>query len=224
MRLYGNKDGVGFEKVLSYHKCGETDYAKFYPVEPDHEAIITEIKHDENRGFFCVDSLDNKVEVYGGLHSKDYQRVDIVLVPCNYLHAGFLEDFIPEECIADYDAQLAHLGPINFLLYVNNSSFNPQGFNREAIHRTSILINVQGNASIPSFINYNIMTGRVNDDISMIQLGDVHEHFFYTYEASELTPQYSSWITYPTAENPSNRFKFISLEFHFKKDISEINR
>ena len=55
-------------------------------------------------------------------------------------------------------------------------------------------------------------------------MGDVHEHFYYTYNSEGLTPQYSGWIEYPTVENPSTPYKFISFEFHLKKDLVDINR
>lgn len=88
-----------------------------------------------------------------------------MLVPCNYVHAayGYTEDFIADDCIADLDQQLAYLGPINFLLYINESTFNPKGFNEEATHRNSVLINIQGMASIPSWIRYQILAGQVHD-------------------------------------------------------------
>lgn len=170
VRLYGEKDGKSHEKVVSYHECDEKDFELFYPMDPDDETRIVQVKNDEKKGLFCVDPVETDYEVYGGLNSNDYQSVDIVLVPCNYVHAkwGYKEDFVSEECIADLDQQLAYLGPVNFLLYINDSSFNHQGFHDEAIHRTSILVNVQGNPNFPSWIHYQLQTGRVNDAISMV--------------------------------------------------------
>lgn len=144
VRLYGFKDGKEMEKVVSYHKCEEKDYENFYPMDLDDAETIIKIKNDPKRGFYCIDPLETDFEVSGGLNSRNWQSLDIVLVPCNYVHAtwGYTEDFIADECIADLDQQLAHLGPVNFLLYINDSTFNPQGFEEEAIYRTSILVNV----------------------------------------------------------------------------------
>ena len=33
-RTYGKRNGVFFEEVISYHKCDEKDYEKFYPMDP----------------------------------------------------------------------------------------------------------------------------------------------------------------------------------------------
>ena len=31
--MFGKRNGVAFERVLSYHKCTEEDYDQFYPVK-----------------------------------------------------------------------------------------------------------------------------------------------------------------------------------------------
>ena len=34
----------------------------------------------------------------------------------------------------------------------------------------------------------------------------------------------SSWIHYPTAEDPGARYKFIGLDFNLSKDLIDVNR
>ena len=53
---------------------------------------------------FCIDEFENFV-VYGNEKNSEYQRVEVILVPCNYLNTqfGYTEDSIHPECIADLD-------------------------------------------------------------------------------------------------------------------------
>ena len=39
-----------------------------------------------------------------------------------------------------------------------------------------------------------------------------------------MTPKPSSWINFPTPENPSSRYKFIGLDFTFNTDMIDVNR
>ena len=57
---------------------------------------------------YCIDWEGEDVEpieIYGNEKNDEYQRVELVLVPCNYLHThlGNVGDTIADECIADLD-------------------------------------------------------------------------------------------------------------------------
>ena len=127
VRTFGYRGGEKFEEVLSYHKCDEKDYEKFYPVKLSDKPKVTAIINDENRGLYCVDPLGAELVIFGDYGLPDHKLLEIILVPCNYVHTvdGYTEDFIADECIADLEQQRAHLGPINFQLYINDSTFNP---------------------------------------------------------------------------------------------------
>lgn len=64
VRLDGAKDGVRFEKILSYHKCTDEDYVQFYPVGRSHAQNLESIKTEEKRGLYCVDEFD-ELEAFG---------------------------------------------------------------------------------------------------------------------------------------------------------------
>ena len=57
--------------------------------------------------------------IYGNEKNDEYQRLEVVLVPCNYQHTkwGFTGDEISPDCNPDMAAQIAYLGPIEFLIY-----------------------------------------------------------------------------------------------------------
>lgn len=40
---------------------------------------------NDNRGFQCIDNID-ELTLYGEHTSSDYQRLDIMILPCNYVH------------------------------------------------------------------------------------------------------------------------------------------
>ena len=52
--------------------------------------------------------------------------MEIVIVPCNYVHDDFeyesAED-IPDECVEDLQAQKDYLGAIDFIVYTSNDEF-----------------------------------------------------------------------------------------------------
>ena len=54
----------------------------------------------------CIDwTDDNPIEIQGRFQDKDYTRLEVILLPCNYIHTmlGYNEDSISPECIANLD-------------------------------------------------------------------------------------------------------------------------
>ena len=53
---------------------------------------------------FCLDQTEDFV-INGGENNSEFQYVEILMVPCNYLHTefGYTEDSIHPDCIADLD-------------------------------------------------------------------------------------------------------------------------
>ena len=62
---------------------------------------------------FCIDA-DEHIRIYGNENNNNYQRIEILLTPCNYLHThlGYEGDSVHPDCIADLDQQMEYLGPI----------------------------------------------------------------------------------------------------------------
>ena len=40
------------------------------------------MKEDPERGFFCLDYSDD-LKIFGNENTSDYQRIEIILMPCN---------------------------------------------------------------------------------------------------------------------------------------------
>ena len=119
-------DGVVSEKILSYHKCNETDWKEFAPAAKGSKGLFETMRDDPKRGFFCIDwPEDEPALIYGDTQSNDYQYVDINLVPCNYVHAEFGEtgDYIREECKSDLESQLEYLGNLSVITYATTQVF-----------------------------------------------------------------------------------------------------
>ena len=100
------------------------------------------IKNDPARGFFCIDWIDGEpFEVYGHESEDDYQRLEVILLPCNYVHTsfGYEGDSVSPECIGDLDEQIKYLGAVNWWFYLNQERYNPEKYDEEKIERYSIM-------------------------------------------------------------------------------------
>ena len=114
MRLYTKTNGVSHETILDFHQCTAEDYEQFAPPTADSLALLEHYKTDDKRGLFCLDwdQLGDELNLWGINDEDFYQRVEFLLVPCNYVHAEFGDygDTISPECIANHTAQMAYLG------------------------------------------------------------------------------------------------------------------
>ena len=101
-RVVGKSNGKTYEKVLPHHRCTEEDWAKFSPVSSKSKGSMEVRKTDKKKGLFCIDWTDD-LFVFGEENNPEYQRLEFVMVPCNYIHQkwGYTEDGVSEECIAD---------------------------------------------------------------------------------------------------------------------------
>ena len=55
-----------------------------------------------------------------------------------------------------------------------------------------------------------------------MQLGGQEETYFYN--GLTTGPYPSAWNVFPTEENPTTRYKYVSAEINFGKDLQEIER
>ena len=45
---------------------------------------MKEIKEDAKRDLYCIDwNAEESIEVYGNENSADYQRLEVIIMPCN---------------------------------------------------------------------------------------------------------------------------------------------
>ena len=112
VRMDGFKGGEKFDRIIPYHLCTDEDWDKFPPPTKDASVSIAPILSGEYGGMYCLDWEDDieNMLIYGNRNNDEYQKIEILLVPCNYLHSK--NDSIPEECEADKDAMEDYLGTI----------------------------------------------------------------------------------------------------------------
>ena len=106
VRTVSITDGVQSEKVLPYHECTEKDYAEFSPIASKSAPALKEIRENPKRGLYCLDWSED-LYIFGEENNPEYQRIELLMVPCNYLHQkwGYTEDSVSNECISDPQKQ-----------------------------------------------------------------------------------------------------------------------
>ena len=108
-----------YEKLLPYHKCDERDFEVFAPISRADETSFEIIKSNPKRGFYCLDWDDDEpFEIYGRESGSNYQRLEVILVPCNYVHKEISDvgDTVKEECKSDLASQIEYLGNLNVII------------------------------------------------------------------------------------------------------------
>ena len=81
--VINEKEGVVSEKLLSYHKCNETDWEHFAPASRRSKTKFEAIRDTPDRGFYCVDwPEDGSTFVVGDYSTANIQYIEINLVPC----------------------------------------------------------------------------------------------------------------------------------------------
>ena len=63
--------------------------------------------------------MSDDLFVGGDEAGGNYQTLEVLMVPCNYIHTSGPAVNIPKECIADLDKQIEYMGPLEMVLYVN---------------------------------------------------------------------------------------------------------
>ena len=155
VRAFGKKDGEKYEKLLPYHKCKDRDFESFAPFSKADKSSFEIINNDPKRGFYCIDWDDDKpFEIYGQTSGLNYQRLEAILVPCNYVHKEFGEvgDYVREECKSDLDSQINYLGNLNVIIAHTTQVFQLDGFGDESVINETQLKYQQVNEQIPNWI------------------------------------------------------------------------
>ena len=170
----------------------------------------------ENRSLFCLNwaAVGRQMELNGFQSSiENYQFFSFDLVPCNYIHSylGYQNDSIAEGCISDRKAQEEYLGDVDVTILISQQNFIQDEYGEKAIRDEAIFISEQMSKGSNHFMNLKVMKNLVEDESSYLQFGQYEEHTFYTVQVEK--PQRSAWNTFPTAENPGSKFKYIGVDF-----------
>ena len=174
---------------------------------------------------YCLDKDQMEgLEVYGVENNKNHARLELMLLPCNFLNTqfGYSEDFIHPECVEDLTEQLEYLGPLNLMTYHTREQFNQEGYGSDSILKQSYLWSSQIDEKVPSWVRSTININELEDESDLLQYGLVDSTTFYEYDKN--IPQPSSWNKFPTPEHPLRRYKYASLSVNVGPDKLIINR
>ena len=158
VRVLTYKLGAWNEKLLSYHKCNQTDWKDFAPATKASQGRFETIRDDPNRGFFCIDWPDDEVLIYGDYSSGDFQMVEISMVPCNYIHNEYGDsgDYIRKECTSNLESQIEYLGNLNLITYATTQDFQFYKYGEDSVKTESTLVSRQVNEKIPNYLDTRV--------------------------------------------------------------------
>ena len=106
VRLNGKRNGQPYQKVLQHHTCTDEEFDAFFPIKAQNSNQYQAIRENPDRGMVCLDWNDNDpYELIGYEFDDETTYIDIILVPCNYVHTlgDYRGDSVSPECIGDQE-------------------------------------------------------------------------------------------------------------------------
>ena len=100
------------------------------------------MKSNPDNGYLCVDfDKTNQQVIFGREEDADYQRLEAILAPCNYIHDYVSDngDKVAPECISDPVKQFEYLGTIQTSILHNNERLRTEIFDDSKIIRESMI-------------------------------------------------------------------------------------
>ena len=82
----------------------------------------------------------------------------------------------------------------------------------------STILHKQVDQNSPSWISKAVSTSVLSDETDFLQLGQQSETLFYS-AFNDMSPNPSSWNSFPTEEDPEAQYKFFSVSFEFDKHL-----
>ena len=168
VRTVGKKDGVPTQRAIPFHRCTNDDLAEFDPVEQTSNDLLKALTTDPDRGLFCIEWDKADINLHGNENKKNYEIIEIMVLPCNHrlTHIGDTEDRITEECVADLDAQIEYLGPLNLIFYYDQKIFKQDKFYEYSIEAHSAVKNIQADEYRPNWFQTFLRKDRIEDETS----------------------------------------------------------
>ena len=109
-------------------------------------------------------------------------------------------------------------------MYTNQESLNQSEYGDEEIKRESIILRYYTSSKTPSYFYQYIESNELNDSTDYLQLSSYEQKPFFTNKKDNVNILSSTWNTFPTKENPNNRFKFLSFYLIRDPDLHKIYR
>ena len=86
----------------------------------------------------------------------------------------------------------------------------------DVVEKRSRFFTKQVDSAKPSWFDGRYRKNEIEDQVSYLQWEQPTMYEFWEFQLSEAQP--SSWINWPTPENPSSRYKYVSGEFNLSLD------
>lgn len=96
--------------------------------------------------------------IYGDENDKNYQRIEIDILPCNSLYTdlgpifGELDQVGPA-CVTSLESQIDYLGQVHLMILTNQVQFKHEEYGENKLVRKSTILNRQFDSSQPSWIH-----------------------------------------------------------------------
>ena len=95
---------------------------------------------------------------------------------------------------------------------MNNESYEPSEYGDKAIKRESIITKQYVPDIQPTWYWQFIQSNQLNDDTDFFRISSPDEKPFFNNE-KDPTVHASTWTHFPTKDNPTARYKFLSVYF-----------
>ena len=109
-----------------------------------------------------------------------------------------------------------YLGNMRMVVFTDEETFHLTDYGSAAIEKRSRFFTAQVDNAKPTWFDGRYRSNRVDDEIDYIQYGQSSEEVFYEFLMSDALP--SSWLNWPTVQNPTAKYKYLSVEFNMSMD------
>ena len=121
---------------------------------------MNRIKDSESNGFLCIDwDEHDPVLIFGGTSDAEYQRLEVILSPCSYIHDYISDngDSVSPECIRDAAKQFEYVTSSLAMQVLHNSeSLDSQKFGSDKIVKESLIKSIQFDPRSPSYVSVDL--------------------------------------------------------------------
>ena len=140
VNLYGYSGGEVYERALDHHECTPEDLEKFAPPTREAATVLEATMQSDESSLMCLDwdKDGDNIEIWGAESGYEYQRLEFIFVPCNFIHDG--KDgatYNKSECIANETAQRDYLKSYYINMYISDNTFRQDSFGDESIESRS---------------------------------------------------------------------------------------
>ena len=140
---------------IPMHLCTDEDYAQFDEIS---QSSISLESIKEKGGMMCLDWEENPVLLANQEYNPSYRSLDIMFLPCGQPETkiGGKVDRIPDDCEFDRNATISYLGPLQFLVYHNQGSFELDEYGNSRIYQHSQIDQQQVDEYRPNWLKTDI--------------------------------------------------------------------